>query len=531
MKVNQSVQNQLQNLMTQKTDQPNRVNLKVGQRVNAFVMEVMEDLARLNIEGKVVIARQKGESTLTQGQVATLEVIGKQDNILQVKLLDATSAEILTNDLSAQLEGQLNKLGIAVTDKALLVLKAMHEQGQVVSKENFSMLQQEHTALSEMAKLLQQSPDKPLNWQSTAKQLLSENNLATDVPLQENANPSTENSSGKALNNLNTDSQNVLNQSSDKTAVNKLAQENLAEAETIKAASTNRADKGGLNNVAKEGVGLTDKPFAFLDKNLKQAFLQMVSDSKSSMQTLAFMQRHQVKPTLLNTVLFNHLLSGKMGMMSSLEQLLKDDAGKLPVQLKEALTKLFETSPKWQALPEKFDGEALKALLEASNKLQQSLIHLKANSETGEKAEHIAAIKQSQSLLSASPIPWQALPIPIQLQRQIEDVEIYIKGDAKKDGKLNPDDGLIYIALNTQHMSLIKVKIKLLKDVVRIDFITDKPPIKAFMQKNVNDLKEALSTWTKKEVNVAFNAVDETPNLAELEKVDIAAITAFDMKV
>jgi hypothetical protein len=267
------------------------------------------------------------------------------------------------------------------------------------------------------------------------------------------------------------------------------------------------------------------------ESSLEIALKDMVQNPERTTQTLAFMTKNDLPLTVLNTVVANQFLTGKLGMMQGLESLFNEGLESLPKELRDQLTKSLISPLKWQDLPDKLDGNMLKNMMEDMENLQNTLQQTSIRSQTGEKVEQFELIKQTQALLNDTSMNWHALYLPVQVERQLEEVEVYIKGDPKKKGAINPDDGLVYIALHTKNMSLVRVKIHLQPDFIKLDIMTDDTKVEAFMKDYVNELASRLAPLTKKEILIDFSTNVEVPNLAELEKVNVIGASSFDVRI
>ncbi|MCK8059070.1 MULTISPECIES: hypothetical protein [unclassified Fusibacter] len=532
--------------------------LKSGEKVTAVILSVLDEWVSLDIKGQVVHAKHVGSEVLVENETVTLEVVETDGKRVEVKVLGQQQQPDGKAELEFLLKEQLSKLGAATTPRNMIILKAMHEQNVVIEKQSFQTLQQNLYYLQQGAEKLGEQGVKPnVDWQLAPKEFLEVLSKAASEVMTSSVKVSDGQTSQLKAEGL------VQAVESDKTQVTSVVKGADAATAPIKQetqvtmpsqqpldaskvpldvqsrqnSQSDQVDIQIRNMISSEsGAGQPVKSSEHMvlkhfKENLTEALKTTVNSTEKAAQTIAFMTKHDVPMTVLNTVVVNRFLTGKLGVFSGIENVFEGSKEALPEELNERLAKLIQKPLNWNDLPDKLDGKLLKELLEEVDTLQKSLQQSVIKSQTGEKNEQLELIKQTQNLLSESSMNWHALYLPVQVQRQLEDVEVYIKGDSKKKGALNPDDGLIYIALHTKNMSLVRVKIHLQPDFIKLDFIAEDAEALLFMKDYVNELAKRLGPLTKKEILIDFSAKFDEPNLAELEKVDVIGASSFDVRI
>lgn len=492
--------------------------LSVGQRIQIAVLEILDNAIVVDLNGQTLIAKQADGLTLQVGDTISAEVQSQTDNTLHIKVLPQAQDKGTEAQLVKSLEGQLQKLDLPVSEKNIQVLKAMHQQGLPIDKATAVAIGRDISALATWAKEQQaNSQTNAINWQATLKESAVSHMQATSV----NSAPQT----------INTQQQTALNTSfaplTDTTNAKPVPQPSAAvTGESRQAVTSQVADKTG------QPVKVNQSLSANLADSFNQAMLKFAAQPlQQQAQTFSFMQGQQIPITMFSTALTSQLLSGNLGVMANMLELLQSSEAQLPEDISVSVQRLVATTPNFTQLHNDFNAEDLRQMIEDTLKIQQFISQTKISSQNGDKTEQATVLKQVGQLLTDAPINWQAIQLPIQVRQQVEDIEIYIKGDPQKGGRLNPDDGLVYIALNTVNLDTVRVKLHFKKAANQIEIITTSQRIKDYITQLTDDLYQTINALTDRPLAITVTSSQHAPDLAELSKIPLEQLGAVDIKV
>lgn len=271
---------------------------------------------------------------------------------------------------------------------------------------------------------------------------------------------------------------------------------------------------------------ITSKTFF---EGLTQALSEMVSQKEAMVGTLAFMTEQKMPLQTLDILITHQFLKGAMGLSEGIFQLFEGNGLDNPTLqgLEKQVADLKQHMLQWDQLHLGLDGDALKAQTEAIEALSKSLQNLMITSETGEKAAQFEATQRTTQVLQDSQ-NWSMVFLPMGLKERVQDIEIYVKHQGHKKEALDPDNSMIYIALKTNHLDQIRVKITAKKETLSIVVMTENEKIEKYLESAATELLESVKPLVSKEIQLSFKSDEETPNLAAMSRLDVKLTQLFD---
>lgn len=250
-------------------------------------------------------------------------------------------------------------------------------------------------------------------------------------------------------------------------------------------------------------------------------------------RTLAFMVKHQTPLSGFNVLLTHQMLSGDLGVNAAIFEVLttegaQRDAGIL-AQLK---VKFQEMAMPWSKWSEEFSAEVLKDQVQGFSEMSRAIREIEVSSDQHDLYEQVEVLKKAMGSGQES---WSQFWIPQPMQKSLQDVEIYIKKDKGNKGKIDPDNALIYISLDTENLGRIRVKITSKKDRIDLNLIFEGQEVKRYFEQYTSQLYSILKRMSQKEIQLTFQDTlenfDDVPNLATMEQVAKDTRQLFDMLI
>ncbi len=544
-------------------------DLTVGQLVRATVLEVLadSDAVLLDIAGQVMRAKNQSSGELVPGKAIYVRIAESTPELITVKIEDE-QAVVAEQSLEKALAQQLQRLGLDARPILKSALRALHQQQVPITPQNVITLRDDVTSFRQLAAQLGraaeaatqagQSDDQIVDWTKLSKVLIVAAKTALNQPAAGEANRQTAvQSSPDAVEAGLRESSKAPAEAANKQLTPSSA-ESLKAApatETIKPAVVDALTKGAsaTANIKTEAVDEMVKspisantadrsaaaqgerqsvPLHHLNDVLTKNLLALdARDSGHLMRLFATMQKLNVPRTPLNTVLFDQLMQGKTDALAAVLDAIEPDRMAVSDKLATLLERFGESIIEYRDISEEgLDGKALKELADLNISLNKILIEASVRSETGQRAELVEVAKQNLNLLTDQ-INWQAIHIPMRLKDEIRDVEVYVRGDAQKSGRFNPDNGLVYIALNTENLATVKVKLYFKGDQLSIVFLAESDAYRDHLKAFDNVLVDAVGALVDKPVSVSYGLADQASNLSEMIKVADIQLSSFDQRV
>ncbi len=570
-------------------------NLTVGQLVRATVLEIIADgdAVLLDIAGQVMRAKNQSSGELVPGKTIYVRIAERTPELITVKIEDE-KAVVAERSIENALGKQLQRLGLDARPVLKNALRALHQQQVPITRHNVVTLRDDATSFRQIAAQLggaaqtTQQDDQIVDWTKLSKALI----VAAKTTLHKAADGTGERSAAPSASPnepLPNGAEPLVNRpraqvspprlgSSSETVVKAAlpAEQNIAApsagtdkavlateqtaavapsagAKTASPIEHNAAAPKGAIVKAEPGlgeslkapvgadlndsatVGQSDRqelPLRHLNAVLTNRMLAIDDrDDAQIMRLFAAMQKLNVPRTPLNTVLFDQLMQGKTDALSAVLDAIKPDRSAVSDKLATLLERFSASIIEYRALArEEIDGKALKKLAELSISLNKILVEASVRSETGQRADQVEVAKQNLNLLTDQ-VNWQAIHLPLRLREELRDVEVYVRGDAKKGGRFNPDNGLVYIALNTENLATVKVKLYFKGDQLSIVFLAQSDAYRDHLKRYDKELVDVVSSLIDKPVTVSYALAERDLNLSEMIKVADVQLSSFDQRV
>lgn len=277
-------------------------------------------------------------------------------------------------------------------------------------------------------------------------------------------------------------------------------------------------------------------PEATVKARISQFLSEMVSRPEHMHQTLAFVTAQGIQPTTLNLLISHQWMKGSLGFNAGLVEILEASlnaiAGKaepLEAAIENALQRLRQDVKPWTQWEDQMDGNALKRQVEHFSDIVASVKNLTLTSENSEFSEQLELVKQALGISNEG--AWSSLWLPQPMGPFLSDVEIYIKRDAGKSKAIDPNDALLYVALDTENLGKVRVKIQAKEKHLGIAFMLESQETKRAFENQASHLFAMIKSHTQKDVQLSFQETQGPINLSEFERVGREGIQSFDMRI
>lgn len=175
------------------------------------------------------------------------------------------------------------------------------------------------------------------------------------------------------------------------------------------------------------------------------------------------------------------------------------ESGKISEQIKELTTVLPEKSaPKLLALLKGFDIKSFETKDGVKMYFDELMTELKATHDTSASSR----VKQSVEQLMESiqflerdqeDISW--LQMPIQMNQQLKNVDVYLKHDKKTGKKMTKDNAKILVALNTDYLDLVQAVIQVNNKKLNIQFNVQHESVKKLIEAHKSTLADFFDVY------------------------------------
>lgn len=290
----------------------------------------------------------------------------------------------------------------------------------------------------------------------------------------------------------------------------------------------------GNPHASQSNSGLVQLPTAHLSGRVQQLLSSMVAEPETLDQTLAFMVKQGIPQNTLNIVITHQFLKGSLGFNAGLSEVLESALSALEGKghpelsaIRQLLDKVKGQALSWHQWPDTLDGSALREQVTAFGEVAEALRQLSITSEQGEYQSQFDAIKQTAGLSQEG--QWTNLWLPQPLGQMLQDVEVYVKRDADKSKPVDPDNALLYIALDTEHLGRVRVKIQTKQASISVVFMIAQDEVRRAFEQQSSTLYTALKKHTDKALHLVFQPSLDNTNLAEFERVGREGLQLFDM--
>lgn len=556
-------QNNINSVKSQLT--PSEAKALIGTALEGKITSIQgNQLAILTTGDKQLNVNINGLN-LQENQLVNLKIIGFKDGALIAKLVGGSMPSESTNSLSEI----LTKLGLSDQAENVTILEAMKTANIPITKDNFQMMRQgmnEVKALvSELAiagqltlendletpikalalKIIQQNVGvsdgvTPVSSSGTIAKTGSTNNLtlegeseikmtnspantAANTPVNTAANTTISRTSNTPSEmteiHAETVSMKILDVTTNATtattvasAVDKSSTEPLVENGT----TVNSHGYQGTDQVKKMESDLLSKTIQLaFDKEgstLKQGIQAMLSQFDYKQESLIL--KNELPITLKNIFLAYDALSDEGGLANRFTEVLKG-LESVPFS-KEAILNIVTSLTSDVPQPEK-----LETLIDIIRKEMPD-----SESKQGLERE-LTVIKESTSMSKSLNDQMMFMQMPIPINDQIQNVDIYYKKNKKK---ADPDDLTLLVALKTFNFGEVRCVVHKQAQTFALHFSFVDEASMAYYEANKELLTTALETHKDKQFSLSFAVKANHPEFQMREESKFESF-GFDLKV
>jgi hypothetical protein len=512
-------------LLADKQEQAKLIaSLKVGDVVRAKLVALQGDFAIILVSGQRMSIPATSVSSYVLGDNLGLDIVEKNDSGVVFSLIAKSDVQVpstqtpqpssnLATDLTLERNGQLRALGFLATDLNSEIVESLKAFNVPITKESIGLVKEHLFYLRDSVQTLKEVPQalSAEHWHQSPKEFM-QSTRTLDVQ----------------------DASTVLITKHNPTI------------EVEPSSQLQAHVKTPLSDIPKElGFALTKEPESLtpkqsheitftehLSEQIQETLSKTLKTDQRMIETLAFMQRHKLEVTLFNVTLIQRQLSGDLGFFKGLNELLSTlDSPSLPEKnIIELLNKLETTLQKNIFSENELDVDQLKEHIKSAQDLSDILKELKTSSDPQKMKTQLETLQKTQEVLKSA-TEWSTVLMPMTIHKQLEDLEIYIRKDSKGKKKYSPDDFLIYIAISTENLQRLRIKIQTANNQLNVTFIAQNDAVKEQLSGASNVLLSALQLKSDKRVSIGFETWEEGPNLAILERLQSPTTHSFDVLI
>ncbi len=506
--------------------------LKLGKRFTATVLKIDGENVSLEINGKIIQAKNRSSDSLLMGSESLFEVLKSSEEVIEIRAIPLSKFSSSENDL-AYIKTNLGKLGINFTEDNAKILSQILKMGIPLSKSNFMDVKRDVLSVQKLAHILFQGGE------NNAHEV--ENGGLSKIALSP--------SELQALNNLlSLDAKNLIANKEDLSILKNFISNEIQlnseknnlniEVETF----ANDKEKGEANQKALLGNELSDNQR--LDTELKDIkgndeagknkgdfikgflslFKNISSDKEVLMKQVVFLHKMGIKPSIFNLSATDSILNGKFGFSTSLAEILSKEIANTETTLNKDFDKLLSNFLKSTLnisdFSGKVDGKQIAEGVKNFKLLNNALSSLDMEGVGKEDSEQMALLKQNASLIKELDTTWQAVFMPITQQSEIDEIEMYIKKeDASSKNSKNDDKKVIYLSLKTDNIERVKSRIEYSKNDLKIIFLLENDDLREHAESQLSILESKLSAISDKKIHLSFNSDQSDINLLDFELI------------
>lgn len=523
---------------------PNEAKALIGNIIEGRITAIQgQQLATLTTGDKQLNININGLN-LQENQLVNLKITGYKDGALIAKLVGGAPS----SDSNHSLNEMLSKLGISEHAENVTILEAMKTANIPITKDNFQMMRQGMSEVKALISELASTGQLPLenSLETPIKALalkIIQQNIGTNVEGKNaqtgvlTTNTSTQ-TSGNNMSTTVSSAQSALGESlldvesgaridlskvmdrpvnatSIANTANSANAANAANAalvsDSINATNTNN----GVTSDATEFESITKAIQLVFDKDgssLKESIKALLGQFDYKQESLII--KNELPITLKNIFLAYDALSEEGGITNRFSEVFKG-LETVPFS-KEAILNIVTA-----LTSEVTQEEKLETLLEAVRKeLPDSEIRQGLERE-------LSVIKDSTIMNKALNDQMMFMQMPIPINDQIQNVDIYYKKNKKKP---DPDDLTLLIALKTYNFGEVRCVVHKQVRTFTLNFsFIDEATMSHFETKK-EQLLTALATHKDKQFALTFSVKSNLPEFEINERSDFESF-GFDLKV
>ncbi|MCT4618594.1 MAG: hypothetical protein N4A62_04315 [Marinisporobacter sp.] len=291
-------------------------------------------------------------------------------------------------------------------------------------------------------------------------------------------------------------------------------------------------------------LGIKDAGLLETQKNIMENGKQKLSHDKivhsninihdMNFEKIIFLLKNNLKVNMLNITNVNNILLKDFTITKEMDQLIEVlYENKETAHLGKGLEQIF-SKLKDMILEKKFEpGEMIKEMHVKLELVKQSIENINSK-EQGDALNNIANLKNSLDFMSKINQFQTYFQIPIFLNDERRNLELYISKDDKNRKKINPKDVKILVALDTKTMDKVQVLIEIKDKNITCNFKVTTDETKKKLIAFEKDLKEVLTGLDFKGMNMKYSVGNVGNNILEedLTKKQVdKKIRFIDLKV
>lgn len=450
------------------------INFKTGDIIEGKILEIKGQALTLILDtGKLVRLQDMESQQHHIGDALKMELV-KEGDILMGKVLEMPEEVLVKEDLT---ESALKEIGLESTEDRKAVAKLLRMNSMPITKENV-------IALTEAKKHIGRLSDLVKNELLDAGKLPIDKNVKTI--LVEHLNKSTDLYQ----------SQETKDQMTVKELMN--SEVTLEEKATKEVQKNPKLQNDALKNMKSPTADIPTANTYLSDKLDKVEY-----------KSLVFNLKHNVENTVKNFVLLDKVILGSDSVTKQLERFSKNvdyifTKSDISIKSHPLLTRLLNDFEEISLRDfEKFEKTAQKLMdtLKSDPKL--------TSIDKDVLSSQVQTIKSSLTYLNDMSQHLVFVQMPVQLNDQIQNMDLYIKKNPKKKD-IDPNHCSIFLSLDTENCHTVKTLLEINRDVATITFKLKDQEMVAYFQEHLSRLEESLKD--KGYHNALINAIEFKQN-------------------
>ncbi len=496
------------------TDLSPKSKLKLGKKFTATVLTIDGEHVSLEINGKIIQAKNRSNHNLLMGSDVQFEVLKSSEEVIEIRAIPLSEFSSSENDLK-YIKTNLAKLGLNFTDDNANVLSQILKMGIPLSKSNFMDIKQDVLNVQKLFHVLFNDGGE-VNFQKLESADLSkaELNALTNL-LSLDAKEVIGNK--VALNALKDFISNSF-QSISLSEASKRSVVNFSNSEENQNAII--SNKSGSEDLTLQG----EKKQGDLIKGFLSLFKDVAGQKDALIKQTVFLNKMGIKASIFNISTSDAILNGKLAFSVSLAEVLskgmKNPDSLFNKDLEKVINNFFKSSLSISDFSETIDGKIIKEGIKNFTLVNDSLSNLDLETVGAEDVEKMGLLKQHATLIKEMDDTWQTVFMPMVHQSDIDEVELYIKknGTSSKSNS-GEDKKLIYLSLKTDNIERVKSRIEYSRKDLKIIFILENDDLREHAESQVSLLESKLSRLSDKKIHISFNSDQSDINLLDFELV------------
>jgi len=462
-------------------------NVKVGDLLNAKIVEVHDNKIIAEIKGKLVLLNNLLELNLVEGEGIELEVASQKNGKVYARPTNIAFKEELNMEM---LSHELKNLGLEVTDKHIKVLNFFKENNILFNK---TELKEVLDNIKFIEKLIDQIEKGNVN----LKILDINNNLREELVKIITSNLSEKVS--KTQNVLPKETIDVL-KALLQGQEGKEKNENPIQGEKHKsllAVEKNINNKEDISHVIKDNTLSSQKEVeGFIRDQIKSTLTNQLKGFE--LDAILFLVKEKFDINLSNLILSNNFFSEGKNIGESLDKivaLLENTDSITPSELETVFKEVLSMKT--------LDTSKIDLLIEKLfNKPQGEMTFEERESFKGVKEELIFVKKMNDFNLELNQ-KINYYQFSLQSNNRFSDVEFFVNKDShqKKNHKKNFK---VFVSLQTKNLDRVKAIVELKKKDLSITFITKSDDYEKKLEGEVTQLRNSIEAIGFDQVNIKF---------------------------